>query len=63
MATLPLVFALVVALSGSSTSAAQRLLAERVRDTVTRFDALVDKDLAAFNDLLKRRNIQHVVAK
>ncbi len=41
----------------------QKLPAERVRDTVTRFDALVDKDLATFNDLLKRRNLQHVVAK
>ena len=30
----------------------QKLLAERVRDTVTRFDALVAKDLAAFNELL-----------
>ncbi|OFW12029.1 MAG: sialidase [Acidobacteria bacterium RIFCSPLOWO2_02_FULL_67_36] len=41
----------------------QELLAGRVRDTVTRFDALVAKDLAAFNDLLSSRNIQHVVAK
>jgi hypothetical protein len=41
----------------------QKLLAERVRDTVTRFDALVAKELAAFNDLLKTRNIQHIVAK
>ena len=41
----------------------QKLLAERVRDTVTRFDALVAKDLGAFNDLLRRRNIPHVVAK
>ena len=41
----------------------QELLAGRVRDTVTRFDALVAKDLGAFNDLLRRRNIQHVVAK
>ena len=41
----------------------QKLLAGRVRDTVTRFDALVEKDLAAFNDLLRTRNIQGVVAK
>ncbi len=41
----------------------QKLLAERVRDTVTRFDALVEKDLGAFNDLLKSRNILGVVAK
>ena len=41
----------------------QELLAGRVRDTVTRFDALVAKDLGAFNDLLRRRNIPHVVAK
>ena len=41
----------------------QELLAGRVRDTVTRFDALVAKDLAAFNDLLSSRNIQHIVAK
>ncbi len=41
----------------------QTLLAERVRDTVTRFDALVAKDLAAFNDVLRSRNIQHIVAR
>ena len=41
----------------------QKLLAERVRDTVTRFDALVAKDLAGFNDLLKGRNIPNIVAK
>ena len=41
----------------------QTLLAERVRDTVTRFDALVAKDLAAFNDLLRSRSIQGVVAR
>ena len=41
----------------------QKLLAERVRDTVTGFDALVAKDLAGFNDLLRNRNIQGVVAR
>ena len=41
----------------------QKLLAARVRDTATRFDALVAKDLAAFNDLLKGRNIQGIVVK
>jgi hypothetical protein len=41
----------------------QTLLAGRVRDTVTRFDAMVEKDLGAFNDLLRRRNIQGIVAK
>ena len=41
----------------------QKLLAERVRDTTTRFDALVAKDLGAFNDLLRNRNMQGVVVK
>ena len=41
----------------------QKLLAERVRDTVARFDALVARDLAAFNDLLRSRNIPNVVVK
>jgi hypothetical protein len=41
----------------------QKLLAERVRDTVTQFDTLVEKDLAAFNDLLRKRNVPHVVAR
>jgi hypothetical protein len=41
----------------------QKLLAERVRNALTRFDTLVEKDLGAFNDLLRRRNIPHIVAR
>ena len=44
-------------------SEVQKLLAERVRASVTQFDALVAKDLAAFNDRLRDKSIPNVVAK
>ncbi len=41
----------------------QKLLAERLRARVAEFDALVDKDLAAFNERLRARNIPNIVAR
>jgi photosystem II stability/assembly factor-like uncharacterized protein len=39
----------------------QKLLAERVRSHVGRLDELVGKDLAAFNEMLRKRNIPNIV--
>jgi hypothetical protein len=41
----------------------QKLLAERVRARVAEFDALVGKDLAAFNQMLRTRNIPNIVGR
>jgi hypothetical protein len=40
----------------------QKLLAERVRAYVVQFDALIEKDLAAFNGMLRSRNVPNIVA-
>jgi len=40
----------------------QKLLAERLRGYVTQFDALTEKDLPAFNGLLRSRNIPNIIA-
>ena len=40
----------------------QTLLAERVRARVADFDAIAAGDLAAFNQMLRARNIPHIVA-
>jgi photosystem II stability/assembly factor-like uncharacterized protein len=41
----------------------QKLLAERVRDSVSQFEGLLEKDLAAFNEMLRARNIPNIVTK
>jgi hypothetical protein len=41
----------------------QKLLAERVRTASAQFGVLMDKDLAAFNDMLRGRKIPNVVGK
>jgi hypothetical protein len=40
----------------------QKLLAERVRAASSQFDTLIDKDLAAFNEMLRARNVPNVIA-
>jgi photosystem II stability/assembly factor-like uncharacterized protein len=42
--------------------AVQKLLAERVRARLADFDGLAAGDLAAFNQMLRARNIPHIVA-
>ncbi|MEW5984538.1 MAG: sialidase [Acidobacteriota bacterium] len=41
----------------------RRWLGEQIRTRSTEFDALVAKDLAAFNEMLRARGIAHIVAK
>ncbi len=41
----------------------QRLLAERLRSSVARFDELVGRDLAAFNSMLRSRNVPNIVVR
>jgi hypothetical protein len=41
----------------------QTLLAERLRARVAEFDALAAGDVAAFNQLLRARNIGNIVGK
>jgi photosystem II stability/assembly factor-like uncharacterized protein len=41
----------------------QKLLAERLRGCATEFQALMDKDLAGFNNLLRSRSIPNIVEK
>ncbi|MCK7479880.1 MAG: hypothetical protein M0C28_23265 [Candidatus Moduliflexus flocculans] len=45
----------------TSISEVQRLLAERVRARVADFDAIAAGDLAAFNRMLRDRNIPNIV--
>jgi photosystem II stability/assembly factor-like uncharacterized protein len=40
----------------------QKLLAERVRNCVSQLDALLAKDLAAFNGMLRAKNIPNIIA-
>jgi photosystem II stability/assembly factor-like uncharacterized protein len=40
----------------------EKLLQERLREQTSRLDSLLGKDLAAFNDLLRSRNIPNVVS-
>jgi len=41
----------------------QKLLAERLRGHQAEFDTLIDKDLMAFNSLLRSRNVANIVGK
>ena len=41
----------------------QRLLSGQLRTHLAAFDALLEKELAAFNELLKQRNVPNVVVK
>jgi hypothetical protein len=41
----------------------QKLLAERLRGVQAEFSAVTDKELSAFNTLLRSRNIENIVAK
>ena len=41
----------------------QKALEERLRNTLSALDGLISKDLAAFNDMLRKKNIPNIIAK
>jgi hypothetical protein len=41
----------------------QKVLEEQLRSTVSQLDGLLGKELAGFNDMLRKKNIPNIVAK
>ena len=41
----------------------QKVLEERLRNVVSELDGLMSKDLAGFNDMLRKKNIPNIIAK
>jgi photosystem II stability/assembly factor-like uncharacterized protein len=41
----------------------QKVLEEQLRNTLSQLDGIVGKDLAGFNDMLRKKNIPNVIAK
>ena len=41
----------------------QKVLEERLRSTLSRIDALLSKDLAGFNDTLRKKSVPNIISK
>ncbi len=41
----------------------QKVLEDQLRGTASELDSLISKDLAGFNDMLRKKNIPNIIAK